>query len=295
MKICAVVVVYNGAHRIGITLPITATNFEFIVVVDNHSTDRSLEIIRSLNLKNVEILSNNQNFGISYALNQGIRLAKIKGFEWVVTLDQDSLLTKDNIEILRKEVLDLRLKYGPKVTSIGPSIVPFNTQNVDLQSMSLLKPSEKVTTLITSGNLIEIKCIFDVGGYDNRLFIDSVDFDLSLRLKQRGYLQFRSKNAKLFHSIGQTITIKILFFKFKIITHNKIRKYYMSRNHIFILKKFFWKETFFCLKKILFFGLFMIQATVLEKNGFSNLKTILKGLFDGIINRYDNSLSDIIN
>ena len=65
------------------------------IFVDDVSTDKSVEIIRQMTkgVPNVRIVTNNQNRGISYRINQGIRLARGK---WCRMLDSDDILPLDS-------------------------------------------------------------------------------------------------------------------------------------------------------------------------------------------------------
>lgn len=58
------------------------------ILVDN-TPGRSLK----LDIPNVYYIPLNENYGIAKALNAGFILAKKLGFSWVLTMDQDSLLS----------------------------------------------------------------------------------------------------------------------------------------------------------------------------------------------------------
>ncbi len=53
----------------------TFQDFEFLII-DDGSTDNSLEIIRSYKDPRIQLYQNDQNSGISPTLNRGIQLAK---------------------------------------------------------------------------------------------------------------------------------------------------------------------------------------------------------------------------
>ena len=108
-----------------------------------------------------------------------------------------------------------------------------------------------------------MECISAIGGYDEKLFIDSVDFDFSLRLLDRGYKLVKVANATANHVIGEGEEKRFLFFKVKYYTHSKERYYYISRNHFYILNKYK-RHVMFCIKKRISFAIDMLRIIVVD-------------------------------
>lgn len=72
----------------------TYQNFEFIII-DDHSTDDSLQIIESYSDKRIKIIKNEQNLGITKSLNRGLAVAK---GEFVARMDADDISLKTRFE-----------------------------------------------------------------------------------------------------------------------------------------------------------------------------------------------------
>lgn len=72
----------------------TYGNFEFIIV-DDCSTDNSLEIIKSYKDERIVILENEENIGITKSLNRGLRVAK---GEFVARMDADDICLPERFE-----------------------------------------------------------------------------------------------------------------------------------------------------------------------------------------------------
>lgn len=72
----------------------TYKNFEFIIV-DDCSTDNSLEIIKSYKDERIVILENEENMGITKSLNRGLRVAK---GEFVARMDADDICLPERFE-----------------------------------------------------------------------------------------------------------------------------------------------------------------------------------------------------
>lgn len=70
------------------------TNLE-IIVIDDASTDKSLEIISKIEDKRLKIIQNKTNKGIVFCLNEGIKVAQGK---YIARLDTDDFMQCDRVE-----------------------------------------------------------------------------------------------------------------------------------------------------------------------------------------------------
>jgi len=166
---------------------------------------------------------------------------------------------------------------------IAPHIVYQGYGDIDTNRFQ--KPYIEKDVVITSGNLIKSTVLEDINGYNDDLFIDAVDFDLCLRLRNKGYKILMCNNAYLFHSLGEKKQIDLCFMKFTIHTHNCVRKYYMARNHIYIIKNYLFSNSLFCIKKSIFFIILILQSMLFESDRLKSLRCFSLGIKDGISNK----------
>ena len=266
-EICCVVVTYNGSNETINTLLEYEKIFDELVIVDNNS---ELEFKKQLidNIKNAHLVLNSQNEGIAKALNQGVKYAKERGSRFLLTMDQDSVMTRDIVvELLN--AIDERAGY----ISVGPSY-----RNVTEQKYL------DVSLLITSGNLVLIDAIEAVKGYPEELFIDEVDVDFSWALLQAGYRLRQLGKVIMHHKIGEYERSKLL--RIQYLSHSPIRFYYIYRNTILVFKKYHKVFRIKCLKMIL--ALLFVdtrQLLFIESNKKEKLKMAIKGLYDGMRNK----------
>src|SRR5690606_41587461 len=93
--------VFNTAKYVGeaieSVLKQTYTNFEFIIV-DDASTDNSLEIIRKYESQDprVIVITNEVNLGISKSRNRGLAIAR---GEYMANMDSDDINMVDRFEL----------------------------------------------------------------------------------------------------------------------------------------------------------------------------------------------------
>jgi glycosyltransferase involved in cell wall biosynthesis len=90
-EISVLMPVYNASRflreAIDSILLQTLTDFEFIII-DDCSTDDSVDIINTYNDGRIRFFRNEKNGGISYTLNRGIELADTK---WIARMDADDI------------------------------------------------------------------------------------------------------------------------------------------------------------------------------------------------------------
>jgi glycosyltransferase involved in cell wall biosynthesis len=86
MKIVAVIPVYNEQDMIGQVVKDTRKYCDEIIVVDDGSTDRTLEIVRGLDVGYISYIKNQ---GAGFATRLGIERAKQLDADVVITLDGD--------------------------------------------------------------------------------------------------------------------------------------------------------------------------------------------------------------
>lgn len=74
-------------------------NFD-IYVVDNASTDGSVEALRQAYGKKITILTNRENLGGTGGFNTGLRVVRDKGYDYFMCLDDDALVDENAINVL---------------------------------------------------------------------------------------------------------------------------------------------------------------------------------------------------
>jgi GT2 family glycosyltransferase len=88
-----------------------------IIIVDNGSTDGSIEMVRS-SLPSIHLIENTENLGFAKAVNQGI---KASSGELVVLVNSDIFMSSNSLVQLVKH-----LDENPEVAAVGPQLVDRN-------------------------------------------------------------------------------------------------------------------------------------------------------------------------
>ena len=229
--ICAVVITYNPGVGFQHRLQLVTEQVARTVIVDNGSAQSVLAMLQSLPREmNVELILNHENLGVAHALNQGITWADRNGFEWALTMDQDSVAENDIVERLSEIQNNLHSKSGIGV--IGSNYYDqyggsYWKPKINKDILWIEKP-----VVITSGSLISVKAFLATGGCREDLFIDQVDNDYCIRFREKGYIVCMSTKPLMTHSIGSKTRHKLFGVYLYTSNHKAFRRYYMTRYRI---------------------------------------------------------------
>lgn len=310
VNIGAGMVVYNpDKARLKECLESIFSQFKQLIVFDNNGNCKEL----FANDIRVVYLVEGQNKGLAYALNRIMEKAMQLGYDWFVTLDQDTLIPNNllanyqkhigqkNVAILAPQVIDNRRKY-----------------------LKIEETKEELTEIdfcITSASCTNLKIWKQLNGFDEWLFIDFIDNDFCKRARLNGYRILRLNKVVINQQFGD-IELKSphtvqFYLKLSKLLRNKniaklsykkkvspMRVYYVHRNLLYLNKKFaqyngIGYENFYCRSFVGFLLYFSLPSLVRAQKTLAVLKAIFKGLKDGIASKAElfhantkNELSD---
>lgn len=250
-----------------------------VVLVDNGSNNLD-EVVALCNNFNVVYILNSENKGIAAALNQLMQYAYDYGIKWVITLDQDSICP--NSIILEANSLLERNDIG----QIVPLLFESNAKEFCyLGNIPNGKKFQQVNKSITSASINSVDIWKKVQGFDEKLFIDYVDYDYAMRLFIGKYKIIRMNDIILDHQIGQSINKKLFFFNVRVGNHSSFRKYYISRNMVIYICRYY-KYINILPEMLRLFKVFIL-IILFENEKRLKLKQFFKGIKDGIKNLSD--------
>jgi rhamnosyltransferase len=212
-KVCGIIVTYNpDDSNLEVIRNDCLTLYSTIIFdnsTENNYQDRLDRTIREIQAsdngtRKITLIRQGHNIGLSRSYNQSIRLAEMMGFKFVLILDQDSLITRDAIMALIRD-LDMLLKEGINVGAIAAH----NTQNYFTPLSFLFNGKfrwngfyysdniQEKRNLINSGMLIPVHNFNLVNGYDESFFVDNSDLEFTLRIRINNLRLFESNGAKV--------------------------------------------------------------------------------------------------
>lgn len=263
---------------------------ESIAVIDNGSTvdigiDKTGHLIGAF-----ELIQLHENRGVAAAQNMGIQLARSKQARAVLLMDQDSIPAPDMVTNLLS-AMNQKKSEGERIAAVGPCFTDIKEDKffpfaklIGWRLCQVLCPENEVVEvghLISSGCLILLDVVDEIGGMEESLFIDYVDIEWCLRASRAGYKTFGVGSARMIHDLGDS-SINLWGRSFPV--HTAQRYYYIVRNGIWLILQNWvpinWKiaDTIRLIKIYIIFSLF-------AGSKFDNWIMMTKGLWHGITNQ----------
>ncbi|HTN39039.1 MAG TPA: glycosyltransferase [Arachidicoccus sp.] len=226
--LAAVVITYHPSDDFYNHLETYITQVDRLFVVDNSEPKFQFNGELLANPK-IILINNGANEGIAARLNQVAHQAVKEGYQWLLTMDQDSFFETEHLSAYFEYVMDYPgadqvAMFGVE-TNQAPEIIADLTEPVD--------------RLITSGSLVNLQLFAEVGDFDEKLFIDEVDHEYCYRASLKGYKIIQFTHIYLHHRLGEDVIVRTLKGRRKQTAfHSPLRLYYMLRNYLYLTAKY---------------------------------------------------------
>lgn len=216
----------------------TYTDFH-IILLDNNSTDGSKEAVRSA-FPEVQIIELSENHGYAGNNNVGIQLALEQNADWILVLNEDTILAPDSLQNL----IDVG-ESDPTIGILGPMVYHWHEPDVIQSAGCFLGPNwssihlgkdevdkgqytepHPVEWISGCAILVRRQVVEQVGMIDPRLFIYWEETEWCMRAARAGWKIIHVPKAKIWHKgVKRNFQPKPTFY------------YYETRNHFYLLRK----------------------------------------------------------
>lgn len=289
MNVIAGIITYNPElDRLKLNIEHIIGQVNEVIIFDNGSKNINyISHICEL-YDTVTLIKSPDNLGIATALNRILQYCYSVQCKWLLTLDQDTICPHDIIMCYEKySNYDNAALLCAKLVDKRKTIY-----NDKLKNESAF---EEIEVCETSGTLMNLELCKNIGGFEDILFIDYVDFEYCTRLRANEYKILRintvvleqefgvvvpSKYSSFYIKLSQTTKIKFISkLSYKSI-YNPLRRYYCMRNRIYYLRKYckYLNIPIEILKTVQ-----ICTRTLLRgQNKLKLFKALIKGLIDGI-------------
>lgn len=250
-KVAVIVVSFNGEETIidcvrSINEITKEGNNEItLIIVDNASTDKSLEKVKcqisklktTTQMSKLKVIKNKENLGFAGGVNVGTKYALKNGAEYVFLLNQDATVKQGAIEklvqIIEKDsqigiVGPLILNPDGTIWSAGGIVDKkrFTAGHLDDLNSSRQARTIKAVDFVSGCAMMIRNDVFEkIGFFDERFFLYYEDVDFCFRVRKANFKIIFVPQAVVTHHYQSTIE------------KEKKKRYFMARNHFLFLAK----------------------------------------------------------
>lgn len=234
MQLSIIIVNYNGVKYIEKCCELLLRNLpnceHEIILVDNHSTDGSLEIIKTKYKDVINIIECEKNYGPAGGRNIGARGAK---GEYLLFLDHDTFINENTIPVMMRLLEDKNVGIvGCKLLnedgSHQPSAKRFPRFSREIFSAFLLNrifKNSRFSYVINSDKTIDVEWVsgpcflmkketfLNVNGFDEDYFYGAEEADICYRAIKQGWRVVYTPEAEAVHvAFGSNMVVTSLIY-----------------------------------------------------------------------------------
>lgn len=302
-SISIIVVTYNSKRDIKNCLESISNsdcNDYEIIVVDNNSTDGTVDILERDYKNKIKIIKSNKNIMGGGGRNLG---AKYANGDYLLFIDSDNVIDKKMVTELVKGMKRYNAGMaGPLMYSLkDPQRIWWANSYINLWTskttyMGFGEIDKGQYNLVKEvGHIPNVfmiqKWIWDqLGGIDKDYVMHYEESDLAERVRKIGYKIYIIPSAKTWHNVLLLNNYDVLKLNNQVWVsmiggkNNLMRNYYSARNRVLFMKK-----NANLLQYLIFLFLFLPLSTIfylykiIKSNNFKIAKTYLKGTVHGIL------------
>ena len=288
MNIYIVVVTYNRKEFLVKCLEaILQQNYAYekIILVDNASTDGTIDYLESkklLNHSKLILLRQTENTGGAGGFSAGMHCAFKYGADYVWMMDDDALPHSTALEQLMKHATPNHI-YGSLAvngedTAWTTTLLP-ESKNVDFKNQ--VPELAEVQSLPFLGYLTSKEVFNKLGLPDTSYFIAADDVEYCLRAQRAGFKTYICGQSYIEHPKSDRYPFNLFGKKLICLKLVPWKRYYDTRNRLLIARKYYGVRAFTQTLPASFVRLF--AALINEPNKARQIKAFLTGVYDALL------------
>lgn len=193
------------------------------ILIWENTPEKAKNQYRYIDDSKVEYCGDGLN-SISRGLNFAWRYARKNGYDYLLTMDQDSVLF--HFEALK----EYAFLHSAEMMIFGPTF----SQSMSMPSLTAIRKE----VIITSGMLIPIKVLDHLGGYNENFAIDGIDVELCLRANLQGFFSYQVNGCLIQQRYGQPLVKYRRGVKHVIDSYPAKRLRSILKAHVYLMRKY---------------------------------------------------------
>lgn len=188
-----------------------------VIVVDNGSQDGSIAAFKERFGPDLTLIANSENLGFAPASNQGARCALERDAEWVLFLNNDTLVARDFLAELTTALhqspsyallgpLILYHAAPERIWYLGDRLIPgtlITTNPYHRKSLDPALPAVMPVDFLNGCALLVKRAVFEtVGFFDPDLVMYGEEVDLCWRARLAGFRLGSATRARVWHKVS---------------------------------------------------------------------------------------------
>lgn len=211
---------------------------------------------------------------ISHALNYAWKYAESNGYDYLLTMDQDSVF----------ENFSHYLEYTIRNTQAPQGIwIPLAVTG---ENKPAVREKEKDIKEVffgnTSGMLLRISVIDRIGGWNEVFAVDGVDCEFCFHACRVGVKIYAFLNVYLRHQLGEYKKVKFLNRYFELRNYSPLRYYAIYKSHVTLMRLFPEQKEFQDTCRY-YWGGMIKWIFMFESQRFRKIYYIVKGIVEGCL------------
>ena len=262
-----------------------------IIIVDNKSTDSSIQELSKITNENIILIKSDKNLGFAGGNNLGIKYAlKDEKTEYILLLNNDTIVEPDFLSYLVKTgekdkkigLIGCKIKYFTNRDLIwyaGGHVnwFRFMGKHDGLRKFDSPKYNKEKEISFITGCCVLIKrdVIEKIGLLPEEYFMYFEDVDFCVKVKDAGFILFYQPLAVIYHKIGLSSGGEKSSFALEYLARNRLYFMFKYKNKVSRISFIFSIFLFFAERLVKIFLLFL-------KRKKAKVKAIIRGLKEGI-------------
>lgn len=268
-------------------------SFSKLIIINNNSTDGTEALVDSCGLLQHPLLhwvNLPVNIGGAGGFHEGLKIALEQGADWVWMMDDDAMAEANALQELMLIASDPNNIYASLATlgnkTSWSMTIKKNNEWHTMDDATAFPVKSEVLSLPFLGFLVHKDLVYKIGLPDKEFFIAADDLEYCLRAQQYGSKLYLAGKSIIQHPRPSSQKIQFFGRNINYVSLPPWKRYYDTRNRIFIAKKYFGFRLYWqTLPSIVFRFILSMQK---ESSRLKQTQAYFHGIKDGLCMRSGN-------